>query len=220
LTEVYQPLERKESTGSIQKQETAPPEIVFEEEFEEEEEISGGYVPVASSIAISSQISVPEDGELVQEELYEEATVEEYPQPILPTIPDQESPSKFPKELSTIIEDRRDRLSPEITLEAIAQKSTLLQKQESKFIPTLPNAAFARKTADVSLHEVSEDSDSPLDDLSHDRYEKLERLAEERRQSYTSNESKVTETTGATKREITEDPKPRKKGKWLDMILN
>jgi hypothetical protein len=206
-------------TGSSQKHENIAPEMIFEEEFEEEE-ISGGYVPVSSSNVITDELSHPEEGEVAQDAIDEEEIVEEHSLSIPPSIPTHESPAKISKQPSEPTEENVDHSTPEVTLKAIAHKSTMLKKQESNYIPSLPDSVTARKPAALPIQENSDDSDSPLDDLSHDRYEQLERLLEDRRQSLTSSDSKVHEGTSTKKREIEEEPKARKKGKWLDMILN
>jgi hypothetical protein len=193
-----------------------------EEEFEEEEVISGGYVPAVGSSSVVGPVSGPVSGQ-ASGSVSNQAPIQ--------------VPVKSPVKVQKEIVQESEPTSNNPTLEKIAEKSVLLQKQEAYFIPALPVALISKRTVEV-VETVEEEEESPIDDVTLDRFSKLEKIVQQRMVVGVTQVMQVTQVTKDAIKEDTRDalktdkelipPKRQtdqpqsssKKGKWLDMILN
>jgi hypothetical protein len=233
FTDECQPCE--ESVCSVEKSHLISSSVIDDDEFEEEEIISGGFVPASQS---TRQISIHIEEEILEEEILEEEIV-------LSSVSvahrfskqDNASPAQSAGKAKSVA------VSPLLSLERIAQKSNLLKKHEDNFIPNLPTAIIPTKMEMVSQIDYNdEDDESPIDDLTLDRLSKVKKIVEQNRKNamlcptpildsgqtipkagpnnnenlQSANEDIIVDR----KRMMDEHPKPTKKGKWLDMILN
>jgi hypothetical protein len=177
-------------------------------EYEEEEEeiISGGFVPVSMSIQnnLHESSQIDEEGQI--EDLFQSAeknniTMEKNV-PYKKTLvilgePNQVIPNSnhvAPK--SSPLEPKFSNQIPETSLAAVADKTHLV-KHEPNYIPTLPDVVKPKISTDTKKvkKETDYEDESPLDDVYKRRYSKVE-------------ENQDTKESG------------KKKAKWLDMILN